>query len=65
VFKHDAVVGCTEGALEVGIHDVEVLVSELGVLHHHDDGGQCVVDAAVVADPILLVAKDTVGLCVL
>jgi hypothetical protein len=47
VFVHDAVVGYVEGALEVGVHDVEILVVELGVLHYHDDGGESVVDASV------------------
>jgi hypothetical protein len=65
VLKHDAVVGGIEGALEVGIYDVEVLVVELGVLHHHDDGGESVVDAAVFPESIMLVAKDAVGFCVL
>jgi hypothetical protein len=35
VFEHDAVVGGVEGSLEIGIHDVEVFVEELGVFHHH------------------------------
>jgi hypothetical protein len=65
VFEHDAVVGCIEGAFEVGIHDVDVLVVELGVLYHHDDGGESVVDGAVFPEAILLVGKDAVGFCVL
>jgi hypothetical protein len=40
-------------------------VVELGVLHHHDDGGESVVDAGVFPQAIRLVAKDAVGLCVL
>jgi hypothetical protein len=59
------VVGGIKGAFEVGIHDVEVLVVKLGVLHHHDDRGESVVDAAVFLLSILLVAKDAVGFCVL
>jgi hypothetical protein len=65
VFEHDGVVGCVEGAFEVGIHDVEVLVVELGVLHHHDDVGESVLDDAVFPESIMLVAKDAVGFCVL
>jgi hypothetical protein len=65
VFEHDAVVGYVEGAPEVGIHDVKVLVVELGVFHHHDDGGDSVVYAAVFPESILLVAKDAVRFCVL
>jgi hypothetical protein len=65
VFEHDAVVGCVKGALEFGIHDLEVLVVELGVLHHHGDGGESVVDAAVFPESIMSVAKDAVSFCVL
>jgi hypothetical protein len=61
VLEHDAVVSGIEGAFEVGIHDVDVFVMNFGVLHHHDDGGQGVVDAAVLAESFLLVAKDAVG----
>ena len=65
LFEHDAVVGSVEGALEVGMHDVEILVVELSVLHHDDDGGESVVYAAVFLESILLVAKDAVIICVL
>jgi hypothetical protein len=30
VFEHDAVVGCVEGAFEVRIHDVDVLIVNFG-----------------------------------
>jgi hypothetical protein len=40
-------------------------VVELGVFHHHDDGGESVVYAAVFPESILLVAKDAVSFCVL
>jgi hypothetical protein len=65
VFKLDAVICGIEGAIEVGIHDVEIPVVEVGVLHHHDDGGESVVNAAVFPESIMLVAKDAVGFCVL
>jgi hypothetical protein len=50
------VVNGIEGAFEVGIHDVEVLVVEFGVLHHHDDGGESVVDVTVFPEFIMLAA---------
>jgi hypothetical protein len=64
VLELDAVVGCVEGALEVDMHDVEILVVELGVLHI-DDGGESVVYAAVFPESIMLIAKDAVSFCVL
>jgi hypothetical protein len=38
VLEHDAVVYCIKCAFEVRVHDVDVFVVELGVLHHDDDG---------------------------
>jgi hypothetical protein len=61
VFKHDAVVGGIEGAFEVRVHDVDVLVMSFGVLRHHRYGGESIVDAAVLAESVFLVAKDAVG----
>jgi hypothetical protein len=37
LFEHNAVVGGIESAFEVRVHDVDVLVVEFGVLHHHGD----------------------------
>jgi hypothetical protein len=65
VFEQDAVVGCVEGALEVVIHDLEILVVDLAVLHHHDDGGESVVYVAAFPESILMVAKDDVSFCLL
>jgi hypothetical protein len=56
VFEYDAVVCGVEGAFEVHVYDVDVLLVDFGVLHHHDDGGEGVVDVALVAEAILLVA---------
>jgi hypothetical protein len=64
VFEHDAVVGGVEGALEVRVHDIDVFELNFGILHHHDDGGEGVVDIALVAESIMLVTKDVVGFCV-
>jgi hypothetical protein len=61
VFEHDSVVGGVEGVFEVRVHDVDVLVVNFGIFHHHHDGGEGVVDATLVAEPILLVASDAVG----
>jgi hypothetical protein len=56
VFENVAVVGGVEGAFEVRLHDVDVSVVEFCILHHHDEGGEGVVYAALMADAILLVA---------
>jgi hypothetical protein len=56
VFKHDAVVKGIECALEVRVHDVDVIFVDLGVLQHHDDGGESVVDVALVSESVMLVA---------
>jgi hypothetical protein len=64
VCKHDAVVSGIECSLLVRVDDVDVLFVQFGVLHHHDEGGQSVVDAALVAKSVLLVAEDAVGFCV-
>jgi hypothetical protein len=56
VLEHDAVVGGIEGAFEVRVHYVDVLVMDFGVLHHHDDGGHGVVYAAVAPESVMLVA---------
>jgi hypothetical protein len=61
VFEHDAVVCCVEGALEVRVHYVDVLFVEFRVLHRHDDGGEGVVDAAVLSKAVLLVGENAVG----
>jgi hypothetical protein len=62
--KAPPLVGGIEGAFGFRVHDVDVLVVEFSVLHHHYDGGQCVVNVALVAEAILLVDEDAVGLCV-
>jgi hypothetical protein len=46
VLEHDAVVGSVESAYEVRVLDVDVFVVIFCVFHHHDDGGEGVVDAA-------------------
>jgi hypothetical protein len=61
VFEHDAVVGGVEGAFEVRVHDVDVVVVDFCILHHHDDGGEGVVYATLMSEPVLLVAEDAVG----
>jgi hypothetical protein len=53
--EHNATVGSIEGAFEVRVLDVDVLVMEFGVFHHHDDGEEGVVYAAVVSESVLLV----------
>jgi hypothetical protein len=50
------VVGCVEGALEIRVHDVDVLFMEFGVVHHYNDGGEGVVYAAVLSESVLLLA---------
>jgi hypothetical protein len=40
-------------------------VVELGVLYHHDDGGESVMYVAVFLESIMLVAKDAVSFCIL
>jgi hypothetical protein len=42
-----------------------VFVVNCGILHHHHDGGEGVVDAALVAESIRLVAEDAVGFFIL
>jgi hypothetical protein len=61
VFEHDAVVGCIKCPFEVRVHDADVFVVKFCVLHRHDDGGQCVVDAVVLSESVLVVAKNAVG----
>jgi hypothetical protein len=56
VFEHHAVVCDVEGAFEVRVHDVDVFLINFGIFHHHDDGGHGVVDDALVAEFIMLVA---------
>jgi hypothetical protein len=64
VLDHDAVVCCIKGACEVRVHDVYVFFVEPGVLHCHDDGRKGVVYVAVLAESVLLVAKNAVGFVV-
>jgi hypothetical protein len=65
VFDHDAVVGGVEGALEVCVHDVDVFVVEFRVFHHHDEGGEGVVDVALEAESVLMIiAENAVGFCI-
>jgi hypothetical protein len=65
VFEHYAVVGGIESAFEVRLHYVNVFVVLLFcVLHHHDDGGKGVVDAALEAEAVLLLAEDAVDFCI-
>jgi hypothetical protein len=59
--EHDAVALSVESALEVRIHDVDVFVVNFCVLHHHDDGGEGVVDFAKESESILLLDEDAVG----
>ena len=61
VFEHDAVVRGVEGAFEIRVHDVDVFVVEFRVLHRHNEGGEGVVDAAVLSETVLLVAENAVG----
>jgi hypothetical protein len=61
VLEHDAVVGGVEGAFQVRVHDVDVFVVYFCIFHHHHDGGEGVVDAALYAEPIILVAENAVG----
>jgi hypothetical protein len=61
VFEHDAVVGGIESAFEVRVHDVYVFVAYFCDLHHHDDGGEGVVDDELEAEAVLLLAEDAVG----
>jgi hypothetical protein len=61
VFGHDAVVCGVEGALEVRVHDVDVFFVEFLVLHSHYDGGEGVVDAAVLSGTVMLVTENVVG----
>jgi hypothetical protein len=65
VFEHDVVVGGIESAFEVRALDVDVFVVYFCPLHHHDDGGEGVVDAAKGAEAVLLLAEDAVGFCIL
>jgi hypothetical protein len=64
VFEHDAAVCDVEGAFEVRVHAVDVLVVSFGIFHHHGDGGKGVVDVALVAESIMLVAEDAVSFCI-
>jgi hypothetical protein len=54
--EHDAVVCGFQAAFEVRVHDVDVFVVNFGIFHHGDDGGEGVVDVALVAESIMLVA---------
>jgi hypothetical protein len=40
--EHDAVVGGVEGVFVVRVHDVDVFVVELGILHHQGRRVYCV-----------------------
>jgi hypothetical protein len=64
VFDHDAVVSGIKCSLEVRVHDVYIFPIVFGVLHHHYDGGKSIVDAALLAESVVLVAEDAVGFCV-
>jgi hypothetical protein len=65
VFEDDAVVGGVEGDFEVRVHDVDVFVAvDFCILHHRDNGGESVVYAALMSEPVLLVAEDTVDFCI-
>ena len=61
VFEHDAVVRGVEGTFEIRVHDVDVFAVEFRVLHRHNEGGEGVVDAAVLSEAVLLVAENAVG----
>jgi hypothetical protein len=65
VFEHHAVIGGVEGAFEVRVYDVDVLVVNFGVLLHHDEGGEGIVDAAEEEESILLFVENSVRFCVL
>jgi hypothetical protein len=65
VLEHDTVVGGIESAFEVHVHDVDVFVVSFCVLHHHDDGGEGVVDGAKEAEVVLPLAEDAVVLCII
>jgi hypothetical protein len=56
VLKHDAVVCGVDGAFEVLVHYVDILVVDFSVLNHHDDEDECVMDVAKEAEAILLFA---------
>jgi hypothetical protein len=55
------VVRGVEGAFEIRVHDVDVFVVEFRVLHCHNEGGEGVVDTAVLSESVLLVAENAVG----
>jgi hypothetical protein len=64
VLEHITVVGGVEGAFEVRVNDIDIFVVYFCVLHHHDDGDLGVVDAALEAEAVLLVAEYAVGFCI-
>jgi hypothetical protein len=56
---------CVHITLEVRVHYVVVFVVDICVLHHHDDGGEGVVDATKDSESLrMLFTEDAVGLCV-
>jgi hypothetical protein len=61
---HDAVVGGTESAFEVRVHDVNFFNVYFCVLHYHHDGGEDIVGAALEPEAVLVVAEDAVGFCI-
>jgi hypothetical protein len=65
VFEGNAVVGGVGSALEGCVHYVDVFVVDFRVFHHHDEGGEGVVDVALEAESVLLVAEYAVGFCIL
>jgi hypothetical protein len=62
VLGHDAVVCGVEGVFKVRVLDVDVFLIDFDV--PHDDGGEGVVDAALVAESILLVTQNAVSFSV-
>jgi hypothetical protein len=65
MFEHNTVVGGIEGAFEIRVHYLDVFLVDFGVFHHHDDGGEGVVDTALKVESVLLLVEDAVGFCVL
>jgi hypothetical protein len=64
VLEHNTVVGGVGGVFEVRVQYVDVFVVNFCVLHHHDHGGEGVVDATLQVEAVLLFAVYAVGFCI-
>jgi hypothetical protein len=56
VFQDYAVVAGVEGSFEVRARDADVHVVDLGVFHHHDEGGEGFANTAEEAKSVFLFA---------